>query len=162
MANKQINLYQQKLDGQPFQYDEHNQGRFDAFEAQALSGCYQVHYKRDIPPKTNKQVKTIFGLLISHTIEEVNDMGLDTSGFLKLLLQEDLPSGVPLRKDTLYALLIDLCPVYNENHEKLTLSKMNIAQAGQFFNDCRDLLASRGIYISDPSPTWKEEKRRIK
>lgn len=157
MPAKQIKLYKQKLDGQRFKFDAHNAKMFIAFEDQAPAGCYHFTLKKDIPPKTEQQVKTIFGLLIGSAIEQVNDMGLDTSEFLKRLLQKDLPSGVPVRKDTLYALLLDLCPVYNENHEKLSLSKMNIAQTGQFFNDCRSFLASRGIDIPDPDKHWREK-----
>lgn len=108
--------------------------------------------------KTHQQVKAIFGLLIQHAISQVNDQGLDTSGFIRLMVQEDLPTGVPLHKDLLYGLLLNLCPVYEEGR-KLTLSQMSIEQASQFFDQCRNLLASRGIYVPEPNKDWQRENK---
>jgi hypothetical protein len=106
--------------------------------------------------KTQKQLAAYFGLLIARTIEQVNDQGIDTSGFLKLLLQGDLPTGVPLTKNMLYDLLLNLCPVYDEEGRKLSLSKMNIAEAAKFFEQCYNFLSSRGFEIPNPDPNWRD------
>ena len=109
------------------------------------------------PHKTYQQVKTHFGLLINTVIVKANDEGIDTSRFLRMLVREDLPTGIGLTKDFVHQLLYALCPVYDEEGGRVTLSKMNTEQASFFLNMCRNLLAGRGIYIPDPNPNWKKK-----
>jgi hypothetical protein len=110
--------------------------------------------------KSYQQVKTHFGLLIKTVIAKTNDEGIDTSKFLKLLVQEDLPTGVGLTSGFLHQLFYLLCPVYDDEGKRVTLSKMNTEQASKWLEDCRNLLASRGIYVPDPDPNWKDNEVR--
>ncbi len=107
---------------------------------------------------TSAQRGAYFGLLVANVISQANEEAIDTSSFLKLMCQDDLPSGVPLSKDAVYHLLLSLCPIYDENHRKLSLSKMNTEQAAKFFSDCQNLLCSRGIYIPDPDKDWRKHE----
>lgn len=156
MSNN-IKIYGIKKQGKLF-FPLHEIDNENQFEKSLKDGDAVVREtKKYYEPKTHKQCKTVFGLMIANCIAQVNDMGLDTSGFLKLMLRDDLPSGVPVTKDLLYNLLISLCPIY-DNKENKTLSKMNTKQAADFFKNCCILLASRGIYISEPNPNWREKK----
>jgi len=112
--------------------------------------------KKTVKSKSNKQVRTHFGLLLKTVIVQANNEGIDTSDFLKLIVQDDLPTGVGLTNDFLHQLFLNVCPVYDEDGRKVTLSKMTTEQASKWLEDCRNLLASRGIYISDPDPNWKQ------
>lgn len=108
--------------------------------------------KKTIKSKSNKQVRTHFGLLLKTVIVKANSEGIDTSEFLKLIVRDDLPTGVGLTNDFLHQLFLNVCPVYDEDGRKVTLSKMNTEQASKWFDECRNLLSSRGIYVDDPDP----------
>ena len=105
--------------------------------------------------RTSQQIKCHFGLLINSVIAKANDEGIDTSAFLKLLVRNDLPSGVGLTSDFLHELFYLVCPIFNEEGHRTTLSKMTIDEASRWFEECRNLLASRGIYVDDPDKNWK-------
>jgi len=107
------------------------------------------------PLRTSQQIKCHFGLLINSVIAKANDEGIDTSAFLKLLVRNDLPSGVGLTSDFLHELFYLVCPIFNEEGHRTTLSKMTIDEASRWFEECRNLLASRGIYVDDPDKNWK-------
>jgi len=109
------------------------------------------------PLRTQQQIKCHFGLLINTVIAKANDEGIDTSTFLKLLVQEDLPTGIGLTKDFLNELFYLICPIFDDEGHRTTLSKMDVEQASQWFGLCRNLLASRGIYIDDPDPKWRNK-----
>ena len=108
--------------------------------------------------RTNQQIKCHFGLLINTVIAQANDDGLDTSSFLELLVKDDLPTGVGLTKDFLHELFYCVCPVYRDG-QRITLSRMTIEEASRWFEECRNLLASRGIFVPDPDPNWREKRR---
>jgi hypothetical protein len=131
----------------------------ESYDVLLADGMYEVEIKKLTEKKTDKQVKTIFGLLIESVIVKANDDGIDTSSFLKLLVQEDMPTGVGLTKDFLYQLFLVCCPVYDDFGRRITLSKMSVGQAAKFFEDCRNLLASRDIVVPDPDPNWKHKKK---
>jgi len=154
---KGIELRKQKLEDKPFKFDDYNQRLFDDFERQAPPGSYILEIKRMGKPKTNKQTATHFGLLINTIIVKANDDGTDTSAFLKLLVQEDLPTGIGLTKDFVHQLLYTLCPTYSEDGKRLTLSKMSTTEASDWLERCRNLLASRGFYVEEPDPNWKDK-----
>lgn len=113
--------------------------------------------KRTVKSKTNKQVKTHFGLLIKTIVVKANDEGIDTSDFLKLIVHDDLPTGVGLTSDFLHQLFLNICPVYDDDGKKVTLSQMNTKQASKWLKECRNLMSSRGIYIDDPDPNWNKK-----
>ena len=105
--------------------------------------------------RSPQQIKCHFGLLINTVIAKANDEGIDTSAFLKLLVRDDLPSGVGLTSDFLHELFYLVCPIFNEEGHRTTLSKMTVDEASRWFEECRNLLASRGIYVDDPDKNWK-------
>jgi len=117
-----------------------------------------AEYKILRPSKTSQQVKTHWGLMINTIIAKVSDDGIDTSKFLKLMVRPDLPTGIPLTKDFLHELLYILCPIFDDEGKRITLSKMDIEQASRWFDMCMNLMASRGIYIPDPDPNWKDKE----
>jgi len=105
--------------------------------------------------KTNKQVKAHWGMIINMSLAEFEDRGYDTSYILRL----DKPTGIAISKDLLYEYLCNVCPIFDENGKRITLSKMDTAQASKFFEDCRNHLASQwSIYISEPDENWKDKK----
>lgn len=109
------------------------------------------------PLRTSQQIKCHFGLLINTVIAKANDDGVDTSAFLKMMVQEDLPTGIGLTKDFLHELLLILCPIYRDGR-RITLRQMTVEEASLWFDKCRNLLASRGIYIADPDQNWRNKK----
>ena len=113
--------------------------------------------KKTVKSKSNRQVRTHFGLLIKTVIVKSNDEGIDTSKFLKLLVQEDLPTGVGLTSDFLHQLFYLVCPIYDEEGRRVTLSGMSTEQASKWLKECRNLMSSRGIFVDDPDP----EKRIV-
>ena len=162
MPKSKIRLIAQKLDGKPFVRDLQNQQEFEKFQAQAPAGCYVLEIHKAKKYKTNQQTKTHFGLLINSVIAQANDDGVDTSNFLKLLLQDDLPTGVGLTADFLHQLFYACCPTVNSEGKRITLSKMNTIEASDWFERCRNLLASRGFYVNDPDPNWREKLEKGK
>jgi len=109
-------------------------------------------------PKTKKQVKTIFGLMMSSTIEQANDLGIDVSYLLKFLTDDNIPKGQGLTKDFLHELMYIICPTTDGEGRRITLSKMSIEQASNLFEAFRNIVAPLGIVIPDPRPDWKENK----
>lgn len=104
-------------------------------------------------PKTWKQVKTHFGLVISMILETFSDNGWDSS----ILLNLPNPTGVEVTKGMLQEYLYAACPVHNEAGERVTLSKMNTVEESKFFEMVRNFSASQwGCYIPDPDPNWKQ------
>ena len=121
-----------------------------------------AEYKVFRPPKSYQQVKTHFGLLINTVIAKTNDEGIDTSKFLKLLVRDDLPTGVGLTSDFLHQLFYLVCPTYTKEGKRVTLSSMTTEEASDWFERCRNLLASRGICVDDPDPNWNQPQGNIR
>lgn len=109
-------------------------------------------------PKTVKQVKTIFGLMINTTIIQANDLGIDVSDFLKYLVDDKIPKGQGLTVDFLHEIMYAICPTNDNDERRVTLTKMNIEQASNLFERFRNIVAPLGISIDDPDPNWKDKK----
>ena len=122
----------------------------------------EIEYRVARSPKTNKQVKTVFGLLINSVVVKSVDEGLDTKDFLKRLVETDIPSGNGLTSGFLYNLFLTVCPVVDKDGRRITLSKMDIEQAGTFLDECMNLMASCEIYIPEPDPEWREKIKETK
>ena len=104
--------------------------------------------------KTYQQVKAQWGMVIGMTIEELDSRGYDTSFIYNL----PKPTGIAIKPRQLQDYLYVVCPTYAEDGRELTLSKMDIQQASQFFSECRDYLASQwSIVIPDPDPNWRNQ-----
>lgn len=150
-----IKILAQKVEDKPLQYDK--QRLVDHIKGLS-PGCYEIEVKRAKKHKSQNQLGAHFGLMIASAIEQANDIGLDTSSFLRELIREDLPSGIGLTTNFLKEIFYCLCPMYDDNDRRVTLSKANTIQASKHFEDCRNLLAAHGIYIEEPNPNWKQNK----
>jgi len=113
--------------------------------------------KKHRNPKSYSQVKTIFGLMIESTIAQANDLGIDVSYLLKYLLDDKIPKGQGLTKDFLHEIMYVICPTTDDDGRRVTLSRMNTAQAASLFDQFRNIMAPLGIQISEPDPKWKEK-----
>ena len=107
--------------------------------------------------KSDSQVKMIFGLMIQSTIEQAEYLGIGVEDLLKYLIDGNIPKGVGLNKDFLHALMYQICPPFDDNGNRITLSKMNTKQAADLFERYRNLLAPLGIVIQDPDPNWRNK-----
>ncbi len=156
MAQKQIKFHTSIVDGQ-CRIDPHNQALKANWLAEQADGCLEVTIKRAVKAKTNKQLGAHFGLMIASAITQANNMGMDTSEFLKEMVHKTLPSGVGLTTNFLKEIMYALCPIYHED-KRITLSKASTVEASKHFDDCRNLLAAHGIYVDEPDVNWKDKE----
>jgi hypothetical protein len=135
-----------------------NSREYTDFDRQCPKGLYEMEIRphRFIKDKTGQQLKAHFGLMIANAIEQANDMGLDTSSFLKEMVKSDLPSGIGLTVDFLKEIFYALCPMYRAG-KRITLSKATTIEASKHFEDCCKLLAAHGIYVPEPDKNWKKK-----
>ena len=105
--------------------------------------------------KTHQQVKTVFGLVIATILQNFEDKGWDSS----IILNTELPTGMPVTKELLKEYFYTVCTIENDAGDKITLSKATIVQAMKFIDDTRNWSASQwGITVPDPNPNWREVK----
>lgn len=103
--------------------------------------------------KTDAQLGAIWGLMLTQAALELEDRGFDTSFIYNL----SEPTGIAISKDDLCRFFYNACPIYSDG-KKITLSKADIRQASEFFEDVRNYMASQwSINIPDPDPNWKEK-----
>jgi len=156
MAKNSIEFYTQKLDGEPFKPSKYDESLFTLFEKQAPAGRYKITIARKLPDKSQKQLGVIFGLVIGKTLAAFDDLGYDTSYLLKL----DKPTGTEVTVELLKEYLYAVCPIFDEQGKRVTLSKMDVAQATKFINDIRNFISSQWeIYIDDPDKDWDKENK---
>lgn len=140
-------------DGSPAQYSRQKvRDRMQTLPA----GRYRLRIEKVVNPKSNAQLGAFFGLLLGSAIEQANDMGLDTSLFLREMVRSDVPSGMGLTKGLLKEIFYCLCPMYRGD-KRITLSRASKGEAAKFFTDCQTLLSAHGIYVPDPDPAWKDK-----
>lgn len=147
-------IYIQKVDGKSDTQKAHD--FIDTYFEQALNGCHCIEAKRSRKSKTHKQVKMIFGLMIEQTIQQAKENAIGVDDLLLYLINGNIPKGTEINKDFLHALMYTICPTFDENGEKVTLSKMDTKQAAELFERFRNIMAGIGIVIDDP----KAELRR--
>ena len=152
-----IVYYSQKIDGE-HSTDERNQQIYDDFIEGQKDGCIEHTARRAVKPKSPKQTKTIFGLMINDTIAQANDLGIDVSYFLKYLVDDSIPKGQGLTIDFLHELMYVICPTTDENGRRKTLSQMSTIEASNLFERFRAIVAPMGIDILDPDPNYKQIK----
>ena len=124
------------------------------FFVEAPMGYYTLRVSKARKSKSEAQLGAIFGLMIERVIAFCDDNGWDTSAFLREMVRDDLPTGVAPSKDLIKDLLYDLCPIFNDDGKRITLSQSDTKQAAEFYTNCTTLLASRGIYVPDPDPNY--------
>jgi len=103
--------------------------------------------------KTQKQLGAIWGLALANVVQELDYRGYDTS----FIFNTPNPTGIGISSDMLCEYMYQVCPTYNEDGKRITLSKMDTAQAAKFFDDCRNFWSSWSIYVPEPDPQWKEK-----
>lgn len=104
--------------------------------------------------KTNKQLATIWGLVLAQAVIELDDRGYDTSFIYNL----PKPTGIPISKDDLCSFFYNACPIYNDDGQKITLSKTDVEQAAKFFeNVCSWMSTQWQVYIPEPNKNWRNE-----
>jgi len=102
--------------------------------------------------KTNSQLGAIFGLMLATAISILDDRGYDTSFIYNTLR----PTGVGIDKNLLKDYCYNVCPIYNESGERITLSRANTKEAAKFFDDVRNFMATQwSIIIPEPDPNWR-------
>jgi len=114
-----------------------------------------IEVKQIRPNKTNQQVRTVMGYMMTEAITQANDLGIDSSTILAFLLDGSIPKGSPITKDLLHEVMYLVCPTTDEDGRRTTLSKMDTQQAAKLFETFRAVLAPLGIVIADPDPDWK-------
>lgn len=102
--------------------------------------------------KTENQLGAIFGLMLTQAEIILDDRGYDTS-FLYNLPD---PTGNAITKDALKIFFYNVCPIFNEDGVRITLSKANTKEAAKFFDDVRNYLATQWqIVVPEPDPNYK-------
>jgi len=102
--------------------------------------------------KTNKQLGAYWKLAMAMAIDELDYRGYDTS----FILKTDKPTGIKITKDLLCDFFYNICPIFNDDSQIITLSKATTTQAAKFFDDTRNYLASQwSIYVPEPDPEWR-------
>ena len=125
---------------------------YDSFVSTAKDGCYVETLQLAKKPKSEQQVRAIFGLAIKTIVTTFDDNGWDTSYLLKL----DIPTGNPVTKGLMKEYLYSVCAIQDEEGNLVTISKMNTVQAAQFFDAIRNFAVTQwGIYIPEPNPNWR-------
>jgi len=107
-------------------------------------------------PKTDQQVRTIWGLLIETVKQGLDEMGFDMA---VLFPTAQIPPGIPCPREVLMQVFYAACNDVGEMGERKTLSQMNTIEAATFFDKCRDHAASVwGIVVPDPDPNWRMKR----
>ncbi len=156
MPAKRLKGYMQKLDDQPFAFDEHNQRMFDAFEAQAPKGCWQVSYKLDIPPRTLEQLGYWYGGVIEGMIEQLLERGDNILGH-KTYLGKEIP--ILVNKDNCDDCLKAFYMIsIGKAGQKFTKGNSNIDEMSKLIDWALDYLPQKwGVYVMS-----SEEYKRLK
>ena len=104
--------------------------------------------------KSQKQLGAIWGLALATVVQELDDRGYDTS----FIFNTPNPTGIGISSDMLCEYMYQVCPTYGEGGKRITLSKMDTAQAAKFFDDCRNFWSSQWqIYVHEPDKDWKSK-----
>jgi hypothetical protein len=107
--------------------------------------------------KSQSQLGAIWGLALATVVSELDDRGYDTSFILKLP-DPTQTTGIAIKPEMLCDYMYQVCPMYNEEGARITLSKSNTKEAAKFFDDCRNFWAAQWqIYVPDPNPNWRDE-----
>jgi len=152
-----VRLKLHKIAGDKTTFSRHMVNRLGAFMDALKPGPYEITIRKATKPKTGQQVKMIFGLMIQQTIEQAEYLGIGVEDLLVYLIDGNIPKGVGLNKDFLHALMYQICPTFDDNGNRITLSKMHTKQAADLFERYRNLLAPLGIVIQDPDPNWRNK-----
>lgn len=111
--------------------------------------------KREVHAKSWEQVKMHWSLTVGTIKAAFDDRGVDTSA---LIPHAKLPTGTPVSRGLLQEYIYAVCPIFDDDGNRITLSKMSTVQASEFFESIRNYFASNwGIVIHDPDPNWRDK-----
>ena len=117
-----------------------------------------IELKRPSIPKSKQQLGAVFGLLLKTAIIEMHDLGMDTSYIYKL----DKPTGIAIDSDSLLEYMYNACPIFR-NDERITLSKMDMAEIAKCYDDfCKYLASQFGIVIPETDPDWRKTREKLR
>ena len=118
----------------------------DQYLASLPDGCVvRETITKVAKPKSYQQVKAFFGLVVMMAKAEFDRRGVDCM-------------GVALSEDMVKQVLYHYCAGVGENGKTVTLSNQSMAQACDFFENCRTWLAQFGVIVPDPDPAWREKR----
>ncbi len=113
--------------------------------------------KPDSKPKSHKQCKMIFGLMVDDAVRQAEEKTIGVEDLMIYLLANDIPKGQAITKDYLHQLMYIICPTTDDEGNRVTLSKMDTIQANSLFERFRNILAPLRIVIPEPNPNWSKE-----
>ena len=104
--------------------------------------------------KSQAQLGAVWGLMLTEACSQLSDRGYDTS----FIYNTPEPTGIEITKEDLCKYLYNVCPMHNESGERITLSKSNAKEADEFFDKCRNWMASQwSVETSEPDPNWRNK-----
>lgn len=104
--------------------------------------------------KSQKQLGAYWGLAMAMAVDVLDDRGYDTS----FLYNTPNPTGNGIDKDLLCDYFYNVCPIFNDSGQRITLSKCDTKEAAKFFDDVRNFLASQwSIVIPEPDVDWRDK-----
>lgn len=105
-------------------------------------------------PKSTKQNRAYWGMIIERIVREFEDLGIDSSYIYNL----PIPTGTPITKEQLHHYFYAIFPQFNEKGEVITMSHKDwsMKHSHDLFENIRNFMASQyGIVIEDPDPEWR-------
>lgn len=100
--------------------------------------------------RSQKQLGSWFGLFCQTVLAALSDRGWDTSYIFKL----SQPTGIEVTKDLLKEFMYSVCSTKGK-----TMSKMDTKEMAEFFDSCRNFVASQwSIAVAEPDPLYKEKQ----
>lgn len=154
MACKKFEVYIQKVNG-IIRRNQRARRAVRDWLADQPDGCYKVTYTRARKDKSRQQLGAIFGLAIRQIKQFFDDNGWDSS----YIIRSDRPTGIGLSAELLKEYLYAVVPIYNDDGERITLSKCTTKQAAEFFDGVRNFAASQwGLHIPEPDPSWQTKQ----
>lgn len=101
--------------------------------------------------RSQKQLGSWFGLFSQTVLDTLSDRGWDTSYIFKL----SQPTGIEVTKDLLKEYMYSVCSTKSK-----TMSKMDTKEMAEFFDFCRNFVASQwSIHVPEPDPLYKEKEK---
>ena len=159
MAKSSITLFAQKLEENEGLLIE-NRKEYDSFLEQAPPGRYVIEVKRSRPPKSQKQLGVIFGLMTDSILEQMEEQTLGVEDLMKYLLAADIPKGQKVTKDYLHALFYIIAPTCDEDGKRITLRNMDIEQANSLIERIQNIMGPFGVFIPNPDPNWDKKQKK--
>ena len=150
-------FYAQKIDGESMKWEDPK--AVEDFRNEAAPGRWRFDAVKQRKPKSQKQLGDVFGNAIDKVLHEANEVRQDgIDGLIQYLKQLDMPKNVEATQDMVKKVFYTVAPTFDDDGKEITLRDMDTAQATDFMKRVRDIMAGY-VYIPDPRPDWKENKK---